>query len=213
VPYALLGILATGVEVGCGTWLITCLGKTGFTSESATVINGLFYGLFAASRLVIAPFFIWLFDAKPAQVIITGSMLAAVSCVPAAIWELHWASVVGAVGTIAVCLGPSYAMTITMAKQRAALTSADAALFSVACSIGAGGVPFVLSRFLAVFGPGAFFPALGAMSLAMLPFALLLAPRTSKRSRGERLADEYDQEAAEKPGVVEKRFSVTHRAK
>jgi fucose permease len=212
VPYALLGILATGVEVGCGTWLITDLGKTGFTSEFATVINGLFYVLFAASRLVIAPFFIWLFDAKPAQVIITGSVLAAVSCANA-VWDHHWASEVIAVCTIAVCTGPCYAATITMANQRAALTSADAALFSVASSIGTGGVPFVLSRFLAVFGPGAFFPALGAMSLAMLPFTLLLAPRTSKRSRGERLADEYDQEAAEKPGVVEKRFSVTHRAR
>jgi fucose permease len=208
VPYALLGILGVGVEVACGTWLITCLLGTGLTSELATVIQLVFWFLFAASRLVIAPFFIWLFDAKPLQVIIVGSVLAAVYCVPASIWPHVVGPVMGAVGTIAVCLGPSYAMTISMAKQRAELTSADSALFSVAASIGAGGVPFVQSRILHVFGPRSFFPALGAMSLAMLPLALLLAPRTSKRSGDEPLADEYDLEAVRMPGGAEKSFSV-----
>lgn len=94
--------------------------------------------------------------------------------------------VMTAVGGIAVGAGPSYAMTITVAKQSVGLSSTDSALFSVAASVGAGGVPFMVSRVLAVAGPSALFPALLGVSVAMLLGATALsvtAPRAKQQRR------------------------------
>lgn len=189
---ALLGVLAVGIEVACGTWLITSMTEIDFSSGEATMTNIIFWLLFAASRLLIAPFIVWLFGTEPAQVVIGGALLAMVFCMPASVWPHSWKYVAGAVSAVAVGAGPAYAMTITMAKARGQLSSADSALFSVAASLGAGGVPFFVSKILSTFGPRSFFPALEAMAVAMLAFPVLLTrllPKALPHTLQERFLD------------------------
>jgi len=181
-----IGVLAVGVEVACGTWLITSLTQTGFDTGMATAINITFWLLFAISRLAIAPIFIRYFKPEPSTMVMIGATISALCCVPAAFLPHSMLSVTLGVSGVAVGAGPAYAMTLTMAKQRKDLSSADSALFSVSASLGAGGVPFLASRILKAFGAYAFFPSLIAMSaLLLLLTALLVRKPPTKKSLAE----------------------------
>jgi len=165
---AAVAVLAIGLEVACGTWLVTCLLGTGFSRSSATLVNGVFWALFAASRLVLTPLLCRTLDPSSMSILIGGAALAVVSSIVGAAWHTSAAAVMAAVVGIAVGAGPAYAMTIAVAKQCVGLSSTDSALFSVAASVGAGGVPFVVSRVLLAAGDSALFPALLGVSVALL---------------------------------------------
>lgn len=106
--------------------------------------------------------------------IVGGAFVASIGCIFALVWPTELPALLVAVGGVAVGVGPSYAMTITMAKERQQLTSVDSAMFSVASSLGAGGVPFLMSRVLSMFGHQAFFPTLLGMSLALVLLTKML---------------------------------------
>jgi len=192
-----ISALAVGVEVACGTWLITSLTQTGFSSGTATVMNILFWLLFAASRLALAPLAIRCFTPEPSSVVMTGVTLSGLGCVPAIFLPHSTFAVLLAVSALALGAGPAQAMTITMAKERKDLSSADSALFSVAASVGAGMVPFLASRILQAFGSYAFFPFLCATSaLLLLPTLLLrLCTRKAPHEAGLKAGLEADLEA------------------
>ena len=105
--------------------------------------------------------------------IIGGASVAALSCLPATMYP-QLPALLLAISGIALGVGPAYAMTITMAKDRQDLTSVDSAMFAIASSLGAGGVPFLMSRMMSFFGPHAFIPTLFGMSLALLVMTGLL---------------------------------------
>ncbi|CAE7244308.1 unnamed protein product [Symbiodinium sp. CCMP2456] len=169
-----LGILAVGLEVACGTWLITSMTQIGFSSGTAAACNVTFWILFAVSRLVLAPCICKCLRPRPAAMVIGGAAVAFLSCLPAAVWPHYLPGIFIAVSGVAVGAGPTYAMCISMAKERRELTSVDSAMFAIASSLGAGGVPFVMSRILAFFGSTAFFPTLTCMCLILLVFAYLV---------------------------------------
>lgn len=56
-------------------------------------------------------------------------------------------------------------------------------MFAVASSLGAGGVPFVMSRVLSRFGPRAFFPTLLGMSVALVVLTTLLHSSSGSRQK------------------------------
>ena len=64
VAAACLSVLAVGVEVACGTWLITAMSQTGFDSSVASSSTVVFWILFAMSRLVLAPVLCKIFRAQ-----------------------------------------------------------------------------------------------------------------------------------------------------
>lgn len=169
-----LGILAVGLEVACGTWLITTMLQLGFASPLPSLCNIVFWALFAVSRLVIAPCICKFCRLKPSSMIVGGASMASLACISASVWPTELPALLLGVSGVAVGVGPSYAMCITMAKERRELTSVDSAMFAVASSLGAGGVPFVMSRILSRFGPQAFFPTLLGMSVALVVLATLL---------------------------------------
>ena len=110
-----------------------------------------------ASRLVIAPCICKCCHLKPSSMIVGGASVASLACISASVWPTELPALLLGVSGVAVGVGPSYAMCISMAKERRELTSVDSAMFAVASSLGAGGVPFVMSRVLSRFGPPAFF--------------------------------------------------------
>ena len=101
-------------------------------------------------------------------------MVSSISCIPASVWPMALPAVLLAVSGVALGVGPSYAMTISMAKERQELTSVDSAMFAIASSLGAGGVPFLMSRLLSLFGSRTFFPALLGMSVALVVLTKML---------------------------------------
>lgn len=117
--------------------------------------------------------------------IVGGAFVASIGCIFALIWPTELPALLVAVGGVAVGVGPSYAMTISMAKERQQLTSVDSAMFSVASSLGAGGVPFLMSRVLSMFGHRAFFPTLLGMSLALVLLTKMLERIFPKKESGE----------------------------
>eukprot|EP00913_Durusdinium_trenchii_P030450 g28524.t1 len=133
-----LGILAVGLEVACGTWLITSMTQMGFESSLASLCNIIFWLLFAVSRLVLAPCLCKCLKPRPSSMIIGGASLAALSCIAAVAWPRSLPAVLLGVSGIALGAGPSYAMTISMAKESVELTSVDSAMFAIASSLGAG---------------------------------------------------------------------------
>ena len=110
--------------------------------------------------------------------------MACLACISASVWPTELPALLLGVSGVAVGVGPSYAMCISMAKERRELTSVDSAMFAVASSLGAGGVPFVMSRVLSRFGPQAFFPTLLGMSVALVVLTTLLRS-SSGRQRNE----------------------------
>jgi len=175
-----LAMLAIGVEVSCGTWLITVATKTGFRYSTAVAINLVFWILFMASRLILAPFICRLWSPRPAKMVISGGLASAACCLPALFWPRNACTVLLAVAGLALGTGPSHAMTIGMVKEYQDLTSVDSALFSVAASMGAGGMPFLMSRVLHALGPTAYFPSLFATCVVLV---VLTQWTTSSRSR------------------------------
>lgn len=169
-----LGVLAVGLEVACGTWLITTMSQFGFDSFLPSLCNIIFWTLFAVSRLVVAPCICKCFNLKPSYMIIAGVVVSSISCIPATVWPMALPAVLLAVSGVALGVGPSYAMTISMAKERQELTSVDSAMFAIASSLGAGGVPFVMSRLMSLFGCRTFFPALLGMSVALVVLTKVL---------------------------------------
>eukprot|EP00913_Durusdinium_trenchii_P023823 g22373.t1 len=79
--------------------------------------------------------------------VMAGAALSAACCFPVLLCPDLWSILLGVAG-VALGAGPSYAMIISMAKERrpGGLTSIDTAMFSIASSLGAGGVPFLMSR-------------------------------------------------------------------
>lgn len=196
-----LGILAVGLEVACGTWLITSMTQIGFSSGTAAACNVTFWILFAVSRLVLAPCICKCLRPRPAAMVIGGAAVAFLSCLPAAVWPHYLPAIFIAVSGVAVGAGPTYAMCISMAKERRELTSVDSAMFAIASSLGAGGVPFVMSRILAFFGSTAFFPTLTCMCLILLVFAYLVDRVSCASSTSEEQSDveQAVEEEAPKP--------------
>lgn len=178
-----LGVLAVGLEVACGTWLITTMLQLGFDSPLPSLCNIVFWALFAASRLVIAPCICKCCHLKPSSMIVGGASVASLACISASVWPTELPALLLGVSGVAVGVGPSYAMCISMAKERRELTSVDSAMFAVASSLGAGGVPFVMSRALSRFGPPAFFPTLLGMSVALVVLTTLLRSSSGARQR------------------------------
>lgn len=181
-----LGVLAVGVEVACGTWLITAMTQMGFDSSVSSSSTVVFWILFAMSRLVLAPLFCKIFRPKASSVVIVGATFSAVGCIPAAIWPQEISAILVGVAGVALGAGPSYSMIISMAKERRStgLNSIDSAMFSIASSLGAGGVPFLMSRVLRVFGSDGFFPTLLSMSFVLVVMTIILArsPKTPTQS-------------------------------
>ena len=159
------------------------------------------------SRLVLAPCICKCCNLKPASMIVGGASVASLSCLSASVWPTELPALILAVSGVALGVGPSYAMTITMAKERQQLThgrtitSVDSAMFAVASSLGAGGVPFFMSRVLSLFGPQAFFPTLLGMSLALAVLTKLLygsSRQTRQTTTSQKLKElsEVDTEAS-----------------
>ena len=136
-----------------------------------------------ASRLVIAPCICKCCHLKPSSMIVGGASVASLACISASVWPTELPALLLGVSGVAVGVGPSYAMCISMAKERRELTSVDSAMFAVASSLGAGGVPFVMSRVLSRFGPPAFFPTLLGMSVALVVLTTLLRSSSGARQR------------------------------
>lgn len=201
VAAACLSVLAVGVEVACGTWLITAMSQTGFDSSVASSSTVVFWILFAMSRLVLAPVLCKIFRPRPSLVVILGATVSAVGCIPAAIWPLELGAILVGVSGVAVGAGPSYSMIISMAKERrpTGLNSIDSAMFSIASSLGAGGVPFFMSRILKVFGSTSFFPTLLVMSAILVVMTLVLA--NMKTSEGVEVKTEVSKAQCSKPVV------------
>ena len=85
-----------------------------------------------------------------------------------------------------------------MAKeQKEQLNSVDSAMFAIASSLGAGGVPFLMSRVLEKWGPRAFFPSLLIMSLALMVFTQILALSTKKSDEEDEKKVEIEVESTE----------------
>ena len=187
-----LGVLAVGLEVACGTWLITSMTQMGFSTGAAAAANITFWILFAFSRLALAPCICKCLRPRPAAMVVGGAAVASVSCLPAAVWPNNLPAIFFAVSGVAMGAGPTYAMCISMAKERRALTSVDSAMFAIASSLGAGGVPFVMSRILALLGAASFFPTLLCMCLVLLSSAYLIDRISCHRAAGEQ--DEEDVE-------------------
>ena len=126
-----LGVLAVGVEVACGTWLITAMTQMGFDSSVSSSSTVVFWILFAMSRLVLAPLFCKIFRPKASSVVIVGATFSAVGCIPAAIWPQEISAILVGVAGVALGAGPSYSMIISMAKERRStgLNSIDSAMF------------------------------------------------------------------------------------
>ncbi|CAK9052026.1 unnamed protein product [Durusdinium trenchii] len=192
-----LGILAVGLEVACGTWLITSMTQMGFESSLASLCNIIFWLLFAVSRLVLAPCLCKCLKPRPSSMIIGGASLAALSCIAAVAWPRSLPAVLLGVSGIALGAGPSYAMTISMAKESVELTSVDSAMFAIASSLGAGGVPFVMSRVLNLFGPEAFFPSLLVMSAILMTLTRIVGGAKDAREVETKDAIESDMESME----------------
>ena len=201
-----LGVLAVGVEVACGTWLITAMTQEGYDSSVSSSCCVVFWILFAMSRLVIAPVFCKLFKPKASRVVILGATFSAVGCIPAAVWPQEISAILVGVAGVALGAGPSYSMIISMAKERrSALNSIDSAMFSIASSLGAGGVPFMMSRVLRLFGSAGFFPTLLIMSSVLVVMTAILA-RIPKPVAPE-VTESCQQELAESektvvPGII-----------
>lgn len=123
---------------------------------------------------MVAPCICKCFNLKPSFMIIAGAVLSSISCIPATVWPMALPAVLLAISGVALGVGPSYAMTISMAKERQELTSVDSAMFAIASSLGAGGVPFVMSRSMSLFGSRTFFPALLGMSVALVVLTKML---------------------------------------
>ena len=115
--------------------------------------------------------------------IVGGASVASLACISASVWPTELPALLLGVSGVAVGVGQSYAMCISMAKERRELTSVDSAMFAVASSLGAGGVPFVMSRVLSRFGPPAFFPTLLGMSVALVVLTTLLRSSSGARQR------------------------------
>lgn len=192
-----LGVLAVGLEVACGTWLITTMSQLGFDSFLPSLCNIIFWTLFAVSRLVVAPCICKCFNLKPSYMIIGGAVVSSISCIPASVWPMALPAVLLAVSGVALGVGPSYAMTISMAKERQELTSVDSAMFAIASSLGAGGVPFLMSRLLSLFGSRTFFPALLGMSVALVVLTKMLGRsglQTAETKKLQELRDFQEKE-------------------
>eukprot|EP00439_Symbiodinium_sp_Y106_P045909 s1694_g5.t2 len=197
-----LAVMAVGVEVTCGTWLITTMSQNGFAPSTATQTNMIFWMLFAVSRLALAPYICRVWKPNPSTVVSVGSAISAVCCIPAVLFPDWLPAVVLAVGGVALGAGPSYAMTISMVKDRQGLTSMDSALFSVAASLGAGFMPFLMSRVLLVFGPDSYFFSLFVIAATLAGFSYVLnhlAPAPSHQCTDEEQAELYLSNAEDTP--------------
>lgn len=149
------------------------------------------------SRLVLAPCLCKCLKPRPSSMIIGGASLAALSCIAAVAWPRSLPAVLLGVSGIALGAGPSYAMTISMAKESVELTSVDSAMFAIASSLGAGGVPFVMSRVLNLFGPEAFFPSLLVMSAILMTLTRIVGGAKDAREVETKDAIESDMESME----------------
>ncbi|CAK9064656.1 unnamed protein product [Durusdinium trenchii] len=166
----------------------------------------IFWILFALSRLVLAPCICKCLSPRPASMVMAGAALSAACCFPVLLCPDLWSILLGVAG-VALGAGPSYAMIISMAKERrpGGLTSIDTAMFSIASSLGAGGVPFLMSRVLSLFGTQAFFPTLSLMSFVLLAFTFLLnrlSPPTELTEPDEESTEASTAMEQPVPGIV-----------
>merc|ERR1712012_947724 len=80
VAAAGLGILASGLEVALGTWLITAMTQMGFSASASSSFTAAFWIFFAMSRIVLAPLFCKVFRPEASSVVIVGAAFSAAGC-------------------------------------------------------------------------------------------------------------------------------------
>ncbi|CAE7389888.1 speE [Symbiodinium microadriaticum] len=94
--------------------------KFDVTASAACQVT--FYTFLALSRMVLAPSILWCYELRPSSVIMAGSGLGLLSCIPALIWPTHLLAVLVLVAGLGTGVGPIEAMCISMIKEYKELT-------------------------------------------------------------------------------------------
>lgn len=134
----LLACLAAAVGGPAGDMHPEFLRDLKFDVTASAACQVTFYTFLALSRMVLAPSILWCYDVRPSSVIMAGSGLALLSCIPALIWPTHLLAVLVLVAGLGTGVGPIEAMCISMIKKYKELTSIDMALLCVSLTLGAG---------------------------------------------------------------------------
>ncbi|CAE7156185.1 unnamed protein product [Symbiodinium necroappetens] len=169
--------LSMGLEAAVGFWLITVMTRTGFDSAVASASNVAFYMLFAVSRLVFTPCLCHRLRPRPTTVIMGGAFVALLCCVPATLWPRWLPAVLLAVAGIPLGLGPVQPMTISLLKSQGEMTNVHTGMLSIACTVGSGAGPFLMSQVLQAFGLETFFRAFTATLLLLLLLPAMMLGR------------------------------------
>ena len=145
-----------------------------FDAAASSACKVTFYTFLTLSRMLLAPSILWYYGSRPSCVILAGSGLGLLSCIPALIWPTHLPAALVLVAGLGTGVGPIEAMCIGMIKEYKELTSIDMAMLSVSLTLGAGSLPVVVEGVIPAFGAGSFFLVKHVMCWLLLVVTLIV---------------------------------------
>ena len=169
----LLACLAAAVGGPAGDMHPEFLRDLKFDVTASAACQVTFYTFLALSRMVLAPSILWCYDVRPSSVIMAGSGLALLSCIPALIWPTHLLAVLVLVAGLGTGVGPIEAMCISMIKEYKELTSIDMALLCASLTLGAG-AGSLPAGIIPGLGAGSFFLVKHVMCWLLLVVTLIV---------------------------------------
>ena len=83
-----------------------------FDAAASSACKVTFYTFLTLSRMLLAPSILWYYGSRPSCVILAGSGLGLLSCIPALIWPTHLPAALVLVAGLGTGVGPIEAMCI-----------------------------------------------------------------------------------------------------